>query len=64
MTAIQEGLPIAVLILNHSARGWVLHGMESKPVAARFDESEYAEVARSRGVMGYRLMTPTSFESP
>ena len=36
MTAIQEDLPIAVLVFNNGALGWVLHGMGNEAVAANF----------------------------
>ncbi len=34
MTAVQEHLPIGVLVFNNGALGWVLHGMGERAVAA------------------------------
>lgn len=55
MTAIQEDLPIAVVVLNNGALGWVLHGMGDKAVAAHFKEFDHAAVARSLGCDGVRV---------
>ena len=42
MTAVQEDIPIGVLVLNNGALGWVLHGMGEKAVAAGFDPFDHA----------------------
>ncbi len=55
MTAVQEHLPIAVLVLNNGALGWVLHGMGEKAVAAGFDPFDHAAIARSIGCDGVRV---------
>lgn len=52
MTAVQEQLPIAVLVFNNGALGWVLHGMGDRAVAANFAEFNHAEIARSLGCDG------------
>jgi acetolactate synthase-1/2/3 large subunit len=57
MTALQEGLPIGVLVLNNGALGWVLHGMGEKAVAAGFDPFDHAAIARSLGCEGVRAET-------
>ncbi len=49
MTAIQEDLPIAVVVFNNGALGWVLHGMGNEAVAANFAEFDHAGIARSLG---------------
>jgi acetolactate synthase I/II/III large subunit len=55
MTAIQESLPIAVLVFNNGALGWVLHGMGDRAVAASFAEFDHAQIARSLGCDGVRV---------
>jgi acetolactate synthase-1/2/3 large subunit len=55
MTALQENLPIGVLVFNNGALGWVLHGMGEKAVAAAFDPFDHAAIARSLGCDGVRV---------
>ena len=55
MTAVQEHLPIGVLVFNNGALGWVLHGMGEKAVAAGFDPFDHAAIARSIGCDGVRV---------
>ena len=55
MTAVQAHLPIAVVVFNNNALGWVLHGMGEKAVAAGFDEFDHAAIARSVGCDGVRV---------
>jgi acetolactate synthase I/II/III large subunit len=55
MTAVQENLPIAVLVFNNGALGWVLHGMGNRAVAANFAEFNHAEIARSLGCEGVQV---------
>ncbi|MHB2027863.1 MAG: thiamine pyrophosphate-dependent enzyme, partial [Acidimicrobiales bacterium] len=55
MTAVQEDLPIAVVVFNNGALGWVLHGMGDEAVAANFAAFDYAGIARSLGCDGVRI---------
>jgi acetolactate synthase-1/2/3 large subunit len=55
MTAVQERLPIGVLVLNNGALGWVLHGMGEKAVAAGFDPFDHAAIAASLGCDSVRV---------
>jgi acetolactate synthase-1/2/3 large subunit len=57
MTAVQENIPIAVLVFNNGALGWVLHGMGREAVAASFADFDHAEIARSLGCDGVRVAT-------
>jgi acetolactate synthase-1/2/3 large subunit len=52
MTAVQEDLPVGVLVLNNGALGWVLHGMGERAVAASFSSFDHAAIARSLGCDG------------
>ncbi len=63
MTSVQEDLPIAVVVLNNNALGWVLHGMGDKAVASRFDEFDHAEIARSIGARGIRIESAAHLET-
>lgn len=58
MVAVQERLPIAVVVFNNGALGWVLHGMGDRAVAAGFDDFDHAAIARSLGCDGVRVTTP------
>jgi acetolactate synthase I/II/III large subunit len=55
MTAVQENLPVGVLVFNNEALGWVLHGMGEKAVAAHFAHFDHAAVARSINCDGVRV---------
>jgi acetolactate synthase-1/2/3 large subunit len=55
MTAVQEDIPVGVVVLNNGALGWVLHGMGDKAVAAHFREFDHAAIARSIGCDGVRV---------
>jgi acetolactate synthase I/II/III large subunit len=57
MTAIQENLPIGVVVLNNEALGWVLHGMGAEAVAASFAAFDHAAIARAIGCDGIRVTT-------
>ena len=57
MTAVQENLPVGVLVFNNEALGWVLHGMGEKAVAAHFAHFDHAAVARSINCDGVRVAT-------
>lgn len=55
MTAAQEEIPFAVLVLNNAALGWVAHGMGSKAVAAHFMDFDHAAIAQSMKCEGVRV---------
>jgi acetolactate synthase-1/2/3 large subunit len=57
MTAIDESLPIAVLVLNNGVLGWVLNSMGKRAVATDLGDFDYASMARAMGCDGVR---PTS----
>jgi acetolactate synthase-1/2/3 large subunit len=62
MTAVEAELPIAVVILNNRALGWVLHGMGEKVVAAEFAAFDHAAIARALGCDGVSASTPAELE--
>lgn len=49
MTAVQEQLPVAVVVLNNGALGWVAHGMGEQAVAAHFAAFDHSAIARAIG---------------
>jgi acetolactate synthase-1/2/3 large subunit len=55
MTAVQENLPVGVIIFNNGALGWVLHGMGKRAVAAEFTAFDHAAIARSLGCDGMQV---------
>lgn len=58
MTAVQEKLPIAVVVFNNNALGWVLHSMGERAVAAGFDDFDHAAIAEAMGCDGVRVAHP------
>jgi acetolactate synthase-1/2/3 large subunit len=49
MTAVQEEIPITVVVLNNDALGWVLHLYEDRPLASTFTHFDHAAIARAMG---------------
>jgi acetolactate synthase-1/2/3 large subunit len=62
MTALEQDLPIGVLVLNNRALGWVLHGMGERVVAAEFADFDHAAIARSMGCDGVRPASVAELE--
>jgi acetolactate synthase I/II/III large subunit len=58
MTAIEENLPITVVVFNNSALGWVKHGQRERNIACDFANFDYAAVARALGCHGARVEHP------
>ena len=56
MTAIEEDIPIVVVIMNNSALGWVLHG--GSGFAAKFNDFDHAAIARAMGCHAERVTDP------
>src|SRR5207253_6883904 len=62
MTAVEERLPIAVVVFNNRALGWVLHGMGERAVAAQFAEFDHPAIARAIGCDAVRPATVAELE--
>ncbi len=58
MTAVEQELPIVVVVLNNSALGWVLHGQGERAIASSFADFDLAGIARSMGARGIRVEQP------
>jgi acetolactate synthase-1/2/3 large subunit len=59
MTALEEQLPITVVVLNNQALGWVKHGQRDRPIACDFNAFDHAAMARAMGCEGIRVEEPT-----
>jgi acetolactate synthase-1/2/3 large subunit len=58
MTAVEEDLPIVVVVLNNSSLGWVLHGQGERPIASTFSAFDHRAIAESMGCAGIRVERP------
>jgi acetolactate synthase-1/2/3 large subunit len=58
MTAVEERLPILVVVLNNRMLGWVRHGQGDRVIAAEFDDFDLAAIARAIGCNGQTVRTP------
>jgi acetolactate synthase-1/2/3 large subunit len=59
MSAVEENLPIGVVVMNNSALGWVKHGMGRKPFATDFNDYDLAAIARTLGCEARRVTSET-----
>ncbi len=57
LTAIEERIPIVVVVLNNGMLGWVYHG-QSQPIASRLGGFDHAAIARAMGCEGFRVEDP------
>jgi acetolactate synthase-1/2/3 large subunit len=55
LSAVENALPIAVIVFNNKALGWVVHGQGDRPIASSLGEFDYAAIARSMGCEGHRV---------
>jgi acetolactate synthase I/II/III large subunit len=55
MTAIDERIPIVVVVFNNSSLGWVRHGQGERPIASEFGRFDHAAIARAIGCEGIRV---------
>jgi acetolactate synthase-1/2/3 large subunit len=58
LTAIEEQIPIVVVVFDNSMLGWVRHGQGERPIASGFGKFDYAAIARAMGCFGIRVETP------
>ena len=58
MTATDENIAIAVVVLNNSALGWVKHGQGNRTINSSFAEMNFANIAKSMGCDGIRVEDP------
>ena len=55
LTAVEEKLPIVVVILNNRCLGWVKHGQGENNIAVDFADFDHAAIAESMGCFGIRV---------
>jgi len=58
-TAIEERIPIIVVVFNNGALGWVRHGQGDRPIASEFGSFDHAAIARAMGCEGIRVEQPS-----
>jgi acetolactate synthase I/II/III large subunit len=58
MTALEQDIPIIVVVFNNNALGWVYHG--SGPFAAEFRDFDHGAIARAMGCNGVRVTEPST----
>jgi acetolactate synthase-1/2/3 large subunit len=63
LTAIEEHIPIVVVVFDNSMLGWVRHGQDERPIASSFGQFDYAEIARAMGCLGLRVDQPEDLPS-
>ncbi|MCU1361649.1 MAG: hypothetical protein JWN99_2938, partial [Ilumatobacteraceae bacterium] len=57
LTAVEEKIPVVVVVMNNSALGWVLHGQRQRPIASRFGDFDLAAISRAMGCDARRVTT-------
>jgi acetolactate synthase I/II/III large subunit len=63
LTAVEEHIPIVVVILNNSCLGWVYHGQRGRSIASEFDDFDFAAIAREMGCVSFRTSTVAEFRT-
>jgi acetolactate synthase-1/2/3 large subunit len=63
LTAIEERIPIVVVVFDNSMLGWVRHGQGERPIASGFGQFDYAAIARAMGCLGLRITRPSDLPS-
>jgi acetolactate synthase-1/2/3 large subunit len=58
LTAIEERIPIVVVVFDNSMLGWVRHGQGQRPIASGFGQFDYAAIARAMGCFAVRVTAP------
>ncbi|MEY2570544.1 MAG: acetolactate synthase large subunit [Acidimicrobiaceae bacterium] len=60
LTAIEEDIPIVVVVLNNAALGWVVHGQRARPIACSFGAHDFAALASAMGCDARHVSTPAA----
>ncbi len=63
LTAIEEKIPIVVVIFDNAMLGWVRHGQGDRPIASQFAQFDYAAIARAMGCFSVRVERPDGLRS-
>jgi acetolactate synthase-1/2/3 large subunit len=59
LTAVEQRIPIVVVIFDNGMLGWVRHGQGARPIASDFGDFDYAAIARAMGCFGVRVGQPS-----
>jgi acetolactate synthase-1/2/3 large subunit len=59
LSAIDERIPIVVVVFDNSMLGWVRHGQGERPIASGFGQFDYAAIARAMGCFSVRVTEPS-----
>jgi acetolactate synthase-1/2/3 large subunit len=63
LTALDETIPIVVVILNNSVLGWVKHQQAAgRVIASEFPQVDFAAVARAMGCHAERVTEPADLD--
>ncbi|MBV9171389.1 MAG: thiamine pyrophosphate-binding protein [Chloroflexi bacterium] len=58
LTAVEQRIPIVVVVFDNGALAWVRHGQGDRPIASEFGEFDYAAIARAMGCEAIRVEDP------
>jgi acetolactate synthase-1/2/3 large subunit len=62
MMAVQDRLPVTVVVFNNGALGWVLHGMGERATTATLGDFDHAAIARAIGCRGVQVTSRTALD--
>jgi acetolactate synthase-1/2/3 large subunit len=60
LTAIEERIPIVVVVFDNGMLGWVRHRQGDRPIASKFADFDYAAIARAMGCHAVRVTEPAA----
>jgi acetolactate synthase-1/2/3 large subunit len=61
MTALEQDIPIIVVVMNNEALGWVYNGQGERRITAELGAYDYSAISRSMGCEGAQVSTPQQF---
>ena len=63
MTALEEKLPITVVVMNNAMLGWVAHVQGERRIASNLGNYDYAAIARAIGCRAVRVEKPADLRA-
>ncbi|MFC5745297.1 thiamine pyrophosphate-binding protein [Actinomadura rugatobispora] len=61
MTALEQDIPIIVVVMNNNVLGWVYNGLGKRHITAELGEYDFGAVARAMGAEGARVSNSEQF---
>ena len=58
MSAVENDLPITVVVFNNNALGWVINSQGERVIASEFEQFDHAAIAQAMGCDGVRVEDP------